>query len=154
MEKPEKKIIPVWILGYAVLAFVLAGVVSGLASRLFNYSTQPVFLLSFAGLAALSVILGYVKYRAWRFTLRDDHVYLEHGVFIKVRSMVPYVRVQHIDTRRSILDRLLGLSKLVVYTAGSRGADVTIPGLLPERAEDMQQELRDLAIESDDRDGV
>ncbi len=154
MEKPEKKIIPVWILGYAILAFVLAGVISGLASRFLNYNADIVFLLSFTGLAALSVILGYVKYRAWRFTLRNDHVYLEHGVFIKVRSMVPYVRVQHIDTRRSILDRLLGLSKLVVYTAGSRGADVTIPGLLPERAEEMQQELRDLAIDSEDRDGV
>jgi membrane protein YdbS with pleckstrin-like domain len=41
-----------------------------------------------------------------------------------------------------------------VYTAGSRGADVSIPGLRPERAEALRQQLRDLAIESEGEDAV
>jgi membrane protein YdbS with pleckstrin-like domain len=68
--------------------------------------------------------------------------------------MVPYVRVQHIDTQRGPVYRLLGLSKVVVYTAGSKGADVTIPGLSRSDASDVQEKLRDLAIESEDMDAV
>lgn len=154
MRKPEKKIIPVWVLFFILASAVVSLIASVLASNYMNYSFQRVFTVVFTLLSAFSVVFSYARYRAWRYTLRDDHMYLEHGVFIKIRTMVPYVRVQHIDTQKTIVDRITGLSRLVVYTAGSRGADVTIPGLLPEEAEEMQEKLRDLAIESEDRDGV
>jgi membrane protein YdbS with pleckstrin-like domain len=69
-----------------------------------------------------------------------------------VNSVVPFVRVQHVDSQRGPIERLAGLSSVVVYTAGSRGADVTIPGLRPERAEAIQAELRRLATESEPGD--
>jgi len=93
-------------------------------------------------------------YASWRYGLDDDALELERGVFTKVDTAVPYVRIQHVDTQRNPLDRLLGLSSVVVYTAGSRGADVTIPGLRPERARDLRNRLRDLAIESEPGDAV
>jgi membrane protein YdbS with pleckstrin-like domain len=37
-----------------------------------------------------------------------------------------------------------GLAKLIIYTAGSRGADILIPGLPLEYAEDMRDSLKDL----------
>lgn len=154
MKKPEKKIIPYWILVFASVTVPVSLVLTFGLVEFRGYSLSRTLLpLVFTGLLS-AFVLGYVRYRAWRYTLRDDHAYLEHGIFVKVRTMVPYVRVQHIDTRRTVTDRVLGLSRLVIYTAGSRGADVTIPGLLPEDAEDMQKKLRDLAIESEDRDGV
>jgi membrane protein YdbS with pleckstrin-like domain len=67
---------------------------------------------------------------------------------------VPYVRVQHIDTSRGPIERAVGLSTLVVYTAGSRGADVTISGLTPPEADDLQTRLKVLAIESEGEDAV
>jgi len=68
---------------------------------------------------------------------------------------VPYVRVQHIDTNRGPLERFLGLASLRVYTAGSQGADMRIPGLSRERAEEMQEDLKKKAIESEQGfDGV
>ena len=70
-------------------------------------------------------------------------------MFTEVRTIVPFVRVQHVDTQRGPIERAAGLSSVVVYTAGSRGADVTIPGLTPERAEALQEQLRRLAIESE-----
>ena len=96
----------------------------------------------------------YYRYASWSFEIKKDHVYLEHGVLVKVMTMVPFVRIQHVDTQRNILDRVLGLSTVIIYTAGSRGADVSIPGLKPEAAEKLQEKLRDKAIESEDRDGV
>ncbi|WP_345786281.1 PH domain-containing protein [Halolamina sp.] len=106
----------------------------------------------------LVVLLGIVRavllYRSWTYVVRPDSLYLSRGVFTRVRTVVPYVRVQHVDTRRSPLERLLGLSTLVVYTAGSRGADVRIPGLTPGGASTLQQRLERLAIESEEADAV
>jgi membrane protein YdbS with pleckstrin-like domain len=108
----------------------------------------------FALLTLLGVVWALLLYRSWEYVVRADSLYLSRGVFTRVRTVVPYVRVQHIDTTRNPTERLLGLSTLVVYTAGSRGADVTIPGLTPERASTLQSRLERLAIESDEEDAV
>lgn len=107
--------------------------------------------LVFEGLAALRAVL---LYRSWRYVVREDSLYLRRGVLTRVQTVAPYVRVQHIDTRRSPVERLLGLSSLVVYTAGSRGADVTIPGLTDDRAAELQERLERLAIASEEDDAV
>ena len=105
-------------------------------------------------LTLLAAVYIQALYRSWGYRLDDDALELERGVITNVETAVPYVRVQHVDTQRGPLDRLLGLGRVVVYTAGSRGADVTIPGLTPDQARDLRNQLRDLAIESEPEDGV
>lgn len=104
------------------------------------------------------LVLGLVwvplRYRAWAFQFRPDHLFLEHGVYRQVETVVPYVRIQHVDTSRGPIERALGLSTLVVYTAGSRGADVSIPGLPADDAEAMQTRVKELAIESEGGEGL
>lgn len=104
----------------------------------------------------LVLVLGWVvlHHRLWVYQIRADAIYLERGVVTHVRTLVPYVRIQHVDTSRGPLERLLGLSTLVVYTAGSRGADVSIPGLEPEEARDLQQRVKELAIEAEGEDAL
>jgi membrane protein YdbS with pleckstrin-like domain len=108
----------------------------------------------FVLLVLFGVVRALLLYRSWTYVVRADSLFLGRGVFTRVRTVVPYVRVQHIDTKRSPLERLLGLSTLVVYTAGSRGADVTIPGLTPDRAATLQQRLERLTTESEEADAV
>jgi uncharacterized protein len=99
---------------------------------------------------------GYalLRYRVWRFEVQEDAVYLERGVFTRVESVVPFVRIQNVDTQRGPVERLAGLSSVVVYTAGTRGADATLPGLAPERATALREELRELAVESEYEDAL
>lgn len=126
-----------------------------LAAILQAFSAPPAF-----GLAAIGLLLGIglvwvvLAYRVWVYQIREDSLYLERGVVTHVRTIVPYVRIQHVDTSRSALERALGLSTLVVYTAGSRGADVSVPGLEPQEARDLQQRLKELAIEADGDDAL
>lgn len=105
-------------------------------------------------LLVLVVVYVQALYRSWGYRLDDDALELERGVITSVETAVPYVRVQHVDTQRGPLDRLFGLGRVVVYTAGSRGADVTIPGLEPNQARELRNRLRDLAIESEPEDAV
>ncbi len=147
LRKPDTRIYYLWNLEIVLLTLFLG------AGTLFFVDVAWALTVSGAVLL-LGLPYTYLRFRAWGFELRDDHLYLEHGVLKKVRSMVPHVRIQHVDTQRGPVARILGISNVVVYTAGSRGRDVIIPGLLREDAGDMQEKLRDVAIESGSSDAV
>ncbi|WP_227354938.1 PH domain-containing protein [Haladaptatus salinisoli] len=153
METLDSRVRIVWLAGVLVAAALVGGALVGVRRFLVDLA---VWLVAAATLAVIGLGAAYVvfKYRVWRFEIRDDDLYLERGVFTRVTTVVPFVRVQHVDTQRGPVERLVGLGSVVVYTAGSRGADVTIPGLTPERASDLQRRLRNLAIESEFEDAV
>lgn len=152
-----------WIVRSATGAVVIGAVVAAIAYAVGLFTTfldEGIQAAATIGGAAfvLFVLIGVVRavllYRSWTYVVRADSLFLSRGVLTRVRTVVPYVRVQHIDTRRSPLERVLGLSTLVVYTAGSRGADVTIPGLTPDRASTLQSRLERLTTESEEADAV
>lgn len=142
-----------WAVRVLALAVILGLVVGAVATLLLQRS--PLYGVALGvGVFVSGVGYAVAHYRRWRFELQADALELHYGVFTHVDSSVPYVRVQHVDTERSLLARLIGLSAVVVYTAGSRGADVTIPGLTPARARELHDRLRELAIRSEPEDGV
>ena len=150
MESLNQRIRTVWFAA-AVLIAAVVGAVAGLVptERLFE-SPVPISVAVFAALLVVGVVYQHLRYRIWGFEIQEDAVYIEHGVVVRVRKVVPFVRVQHIDSRRGPVERASGLASLVIYTAGSRGADVSIPGLTPERADELREKLRELAIENEE----
>jgi uncharacterized protein len=97
-------------------------------------------------LAAVLVLISTgaippLRYRTWGFALRDSDLLLHYGVLFRTVSIVPHARIQHVDTQRGPLERWLGLTELVVYTAGVRGAILSIPGLSAERADELRDRL-------------
>jgi len=153
METLHPRIRLLWIARGALAAVVL-GVVLAAADQW--QVTVPV--VAIGGVVALGLVIGtgYALrlYQVWQFELQDDALYLERGVVTFVETAVPFVRVQHVDTQFGPIERVLGLSSVVVYTAGSRNADVRIPGLTPDRARALQNTLRELAVESEADDAV
>ncbi|MBZ6496715.1 PH domain-containing protein [Natrinema longum] len=162
MERLTPRVRVVWLVFSLLRAAIFGGLVVGAAvalTRTAVWDSPPSVLVpaavGFAFFIAIAgVLVAWARYGVWRFDLRDDDLYIEHGVFTRIKTVVPYVRVQHVDSRRSPLERTTGLATVVVYTAGSRSSDVAIPGLTPERAEDLQESLRRLAIESEGEDAV
>lgn len=71
----------------------------------------------------------------------DEAVFLRRGALWRSRRAVPLNRIQHIEHKQSFLERLFGLARLAIYTAGSSGADLAIPGLKPDEALQMKHEL-------------
>jgi membrane protein YdbS with pleckstrin-like domain len=136
------------VVGVLILGVIVTFGIDGLGfDPLFGAAVTGVLLV----LGSLWVALHY---RIWVYQIRGDAIYLERGVLTHVRTLVPYVRIQHVDTSRGPFERALGLSTLVVYTAGSRGADVSIPGLTPTEASDLQQRVKELAIEAEGDDAL
>ncbi|QAU12408.1 hypothetical protein EKH57_06575 [Halorubrum sp. BOL3-1] len=142
----------VWVLRAVLLsALVTAPFVGGVY---FEYLPEWVPVAVGAAVATLTVAHALLRYRRWSYEIREDAIYLDRGVITQVRTTVPLVRIQHVDSRRGPIERTAGLASCVVYTAGSRGADVRIPGLTPDGASDLREELKRLAIRADGEDAV
>ena len=147
MESLNSNIRNIW-----VLTSIITGTIVGtIFAALIYAATQslPVSGLVFVIPPILMVFYSLKRYKNWLFQVNDDYLEINHGVLRKVSAVIPYVRVQHIDTNRGPLERMLGLASVRVYTAGSKGADMKIPGLSKERAERMQEDLKNKAIESE-----
>jgi len=143
----------VWSVASVVVATALGVAVAILDRNVLHVGTWLPVLLA-VGVAVGGVGLAFLRYRVWRYEVQADALYLERGVVKRIESSVPYVRVQHVDTQHGPIERAFGLASVVVYTAGSRGADVTVPGLPPDRARALRDRLRTLATASEPEDGV
>lgn len=155
MERLDSRVRLIWLLRSLIGSLIVGAIVAFAVGAVGRVALSPILAGAGVSVALFAIGAGHVllRYRAWRFEVRDDTLYIERGVLVNVRTVVPYVRVQHVDARRGPIERVLGLGSVVVFTAGSRGADVSIPGLVAQRADDVQETLRRLAIESEPESG-
>ncbi len=97
-------------------------------------------LVVLVGGTPLAVLVPWLRYRRWRFALREDDLWIRRGVLWVHTSVIPYARLQFVDTTQGPLDRLFGLSRLVVHTA-SPGTSGLLPGLAHDEAERLRERL-------------
>ena len=101
-------------------------------------------------LATLLIGVGAVpelRWRRWRYEVRDEEIDLRHGTVRITRTLVPMLRVQHVDTTQGPLDQALKLATVVVHTAA--GATI-IPALLEGDAERLRDRIATLARTPDE----
>jgi uncharacterized protein len=96
-----------------------------------------------------AIFVPPLRYRRWRYALRDDDLWIRQGIFWRSVSVIPYRRLQFVDTRQGPLENLFGLAQLVVHTAAP-GTSGLVPGLDREEAETIRERLAALAGEADD----
>lgn len=82
-------------------------------------------------------------YRRLRYRLTERILQVVRGWLFHTDTVVPLVRVQHLDVVRGPLDKMFGTASLVVHTAGTHNSIVTLPGLAPERAIDIRNIIRE-----------
>ena len=106
---------------------------------------------SFRGIASLVVfvlmasIVSVAPNRIWRrrgYALGEKELRIVRGWLFHADTIVPFVRVQHLDVARGPLDKLFGTASLIVHTAGTHNSVVTLPGLDPERAIALRDTIR------------
>ena len=133
----------VWTIVDAAVCFVVVAVV--LAADLAAWAELGTPPLVFAGPVALAAAAHVwwwprAAYRAWQYRLGEDNLELRHGVVFRTLSVIPYGRVQHVDTTQGPVDRLVGLSRLVVHTAAA-STDKVIPGVSDAAAAELRTTL-------------
>ena len=74
------------------------------------------------------------RYRSWGYKVAEDELHLRHGIWTRIRTIVPFSRVQHIDVAQGPVERQFGVARLILHTAGTSNSNVTLPGLAMEEA--------------------
>ena len=112
-----------------------AGVLIGTRAPLVSWiGSGALTLLIFGGLAAASHVGPAVRYRSTWVRLDEDGLEYEHGWLWRHHVSVPRSRIQHTDVTQGPYERRFGLATLVVYTAGTENASITIEGLSHQTA--------------------
>jgi uncharacterized protein len=104
------------------------------------------------GAAVVVVALGGValpmlRWRKWRYEVRDEEIDLLRGAIVVRRTLIPMTRVQHVETQRTPLSDLLELRSVTVHTAAGSHS---IPALRPSAAGNIRDRIALLARQPDE----
>ncbi len=83
------------------------------------------------------------RWRRWGYAFTGGELHVAHGLWTRVHTIVPTLRVQHIDVAQDVLERLFGVATLVLHTAGTDANVVILPGIARATAEEIRDAIRE-----------
>lgn len=97
----------------------------------------------------LSVFLiPKLRYRRWKYEIFEQEIYIQHGILIITRTLIPMIRVQHVDTKQGPILKKFRLATVTISTAATTHE---IPALLENDASDLRDRISSLArVDEDD----
>jgi membrane protein YdbS with pleckstrin-like domain len=108
-------------------------------------------LLGWAAALVVGVVAVWLvpelRWRRWRWEVREHEIDIRRGTLAVTRTLVPMLRVQHVDTTRDLLQQWLGLATVVFHTAA--GAN-EIPALTVAEAGQVRDRIAELARTADE----
>jgi len=93
------------------------------------------------------LVLPMLRWRTWRYEVRDQEIDLLRGAVVVTRTLIPMTRVQHVDTRRTPLSDFFDLRAVTVHTAADSHE---IPALRPQDAVSIRDRIAVLARQPDE----
>lgn len=153
-ERLERRVVVYWYLTDCLRAVVIATVLIVAATtwqahdRAQTWAPTTAWIVG-ALLVAVALVAPPLAYARWAFAVDDRVLRMRYGILFVEERLVPVPRMQHVDLTRGPIERLFGLSTLVVFTAGNEGSAFRVPGLLAERARALRDRI--LRARGDDR---
>jgi len=97
--------------------------------------------------AVAVVLVPELRWRRWRWEVREHEIDIRRGALAVTRTLVPMLRVQHVDTKRDLLQQWLGLATVVFHTAAGSNE---IPALTVAEAGQVRDRIAELARTADE----
>ena len=114
----ESLLIPIALLLLAVVADIFLGSTSSAAIRL------PL-TLAVVAIDLLWVIVVWIRWQSISYTLTDQRIMIQSGVFSRSEKIIPIDRVQACTTKVTLLGRMLGYGHVLIDSAGeTQGSEV------------------------------
>ena len=97
---------------------IVSGAFSTLTLSIAQFTSTSVNPVYLAALVPVSAVAGYLKYTNKGFYEGKKFFYTRNGFWNRKTSIVPYYRIQTLINQETIFQKRLGLSTLVLDTAG------------------------------------
>lgn len=78
-----------------------------------------------------------------RYLVREQDVSLQKGFMFWKLASVSFNRIQHLEVGQGPIERAYGIATLVIFTAGTLGSNLQIPGLTLTTAQQLKAQLLD-----------
>ncbi len=153
MNQLHPSVKSVWALGILIRAFFIALTFLVIELLFIRPNINYDIPIGFTSLiiillgVVISILYPILKYKYWYYEVRENELFLKRGILLRITTIAPFNRIQHIDVHQNLFERMMNLARLVIYTAGTRGADIIIPGLPLDYAEMLRDKLKEYAIE-------
>jgi membrane protein YdbS with pleckstrin-like domain len=131
-------------IGTTVVALIAATILQSTAGG--TIALLGWIAVALVGVVAI-VVVPELRWRRWRWEVREQEIDIRRGTVAVTRTLVPMLRVQHVDTKRDFLQQLLGLATVVFHTAA--GAN-EIPALTVAEAAQVRDRIAELARTADE----
>ncbi|MGN1401919.1 MAG: PH domain-containing protein [Bacillus sp. (in: firmicutes)] len=134
------KAIPVWRISGAITSAIYALIAGAVTVAVpffgwygwITYAAWVITGLRFIYGIAISPALNY---RWWQYEIREKEIEIQHGFFVIERTLIPMVRIQHVDISQGQIMKMYGLSSIGIATAATVHE---IPALEMHEAEEMR----------------
>lgn len=103
-------------------------------------------VLPVVGLVACVIAVPALRWRNWRWEVAPHAIDIRHGTFVVLRTLIPMLRVQHVETSQDVFERALALATVRVHTAAGSHR---IPLLARRDADELRDRIADLARTAD-----
>lgn len=162
---PEPSIIKLWVFTKSIPAALTGGVlgyggveilrvVLALTYREVAIPTPLILLLLFASLCfAGSILYNMALRRTYRYWVTNMRCVFTGGILRRVERSIPFHKITDIEVSRNLLERILGITTLNLFTPGTASAhraEISFPGLV--EPEDIAHTLNTLVRQSASRD--
>ena len=152
INRISKKGLKVWRL-YGILQtffVLLLATGAGVLAYIFD-GPWWIYLIASISVVLYSYFFVYlfpkVRWSRWRYEVRESEIELQHGLFIVKRTLIPMVRVQHVDTSQGPILRKYNLAGITISTAATNHM---IPALITEEADELRGRISVLARVAED----
>ncbi|AFZ71287.1 PH domain-containing protein [Natronobacterium gregoryi] len=132
-----------WLWLPVFLVLVLSGVFDPVSPAWFPVAAPIGFLFG--------TLYGVVYYYRFGYAVTTDTVDVSSGVVARRSREIPYGRIQNVDIRQSVFQRLLELATVSIETAGGGTTEATLYFVSEEEANRLQREIRRRTAEAKGR---
>ena len=85
---------------------------------------RTIVSLAAIAIAGLWLIVVWIRWQSTAYTLTDQRIKIDTGVFGRSSKTIPIDRIQDATTRQTLFGRMLGYGRVEVDAAGAQGAEV------------------------------
>lgn len=150
--KLPKKAVTVWRLYGLIQTMILALLAAGPIFLTVRFDLPTWIQWVMIAAVVLSIICSIiifptVRWNIWRYEVREQEIEIQSGLFVVTRTLIPMVRVQHVDTEQGPILKKYNLANISISSAATVH---TIPMLELEDADLLRMKISELARVAED----
>ncbi len=131
-------------LGGPLFAIFVALIESGIKGNIEPIWGVLYMIFSTAIIFLLPLFFAQLAYKNYRYELTEEGLNMKKGFLWKKHVSIPYKKIQNVDIIQGPVARMLGITNLLVQTAGLSGVAMVegqIPAIAPEEAERLRDQI-------------